>query len=262
MHYSKNYKRMVIGTCNGILAILPIEAEKMDMGEEEEDENNEKTKQVLTDPLNLLGRYHVEKITGVRELGKSTQLVTISNDETIAIWEATTGQQLSLKDCFSQQTALDTSADGKAVFVGSAMGMFRAYDVTNRKDPRLVRQLKLFNEGEKEPVTSIASSSDGIVLVVASNKSNKVWFMSQKASSAFEIFGFANANGYVVSVSFATFEGTMYVLCVLNNGICQAFKCPREPKKDKLKAYTDEEVRATVRKLDPGTEIVISTDSP
>jgi hypothetical protein len=42
-----------------------------------------------------MGRFHVEKINGIRELGKSTQFVTISEDQTLAIWEATTGKQLS-----------------------------------------------------------------------------------------------------------------------------------------------------------------------
>lgn len=123
-----------------------------------------------------MGRFHVDKINGIRELGKSTQFVTISQDETFAIWEATTGKQLSNRVFMSQPTALDTSKDGKVVFVGSIMGVFRAYDVTNRKSPRLINQMRFF--GENEPINSIICSPDGSLVVVASSKSNKLWFMS------------------------------------------------------------------------------------
>ena len=43
-YYSKKFARMIIGTSNGVLAVLPIQAEKFDDGDgqEEEDENNQK----------------------------------------------------------------------------------------------------------------------------------------------------------------------------------------------------------------------------
>lgn len=73
--------------------------------------------------------------------------------------------------------SLETSKDGKAIFIGSIFGVFRAYDVTNRKQPRLIQQMKFYNESE--PIDSIVSSPDGKLVVVTSSKSNKVWFMSQ-----------------------------------------------------------------------------------
>ena len=86
----------------------------------------------------MLGKFHTDKITGIRELGRSTQFVTISQDETFAIWEATTGKQLAQKKFVSVPCSLETSKDGKAIFIGSIFGVFRAYDVTNRKQPRLI----------------------------------------------------------------------------------------------------------------------------
>jgi hypothetical protein len=50
MYYSKSFDRIVIGATNGVLAILPIQAEQMDTGgDDEEDEHKDKTKQVLPD---------------------------------------------------------------------------------------------------------------------------------------------------------------------------------------------------------------------
>lgn len=49
------------------------------------------------------------------------------------------------------------------------------------------------------------------------------------------------------------------MLCVLNNGLVQAFKCPTKSKQDKMKAFSEDEVKSYVRKVDPKTELVIST---
>jgi hypothetical protein len=37
MYYSKSFKKLIIGTSNGVLAILPIEAEKQTFEEDDED---------------------------------------------------------------------------------------------------------------------------------------------------------------------------------------------------------------------------------
>lgn len=220
MYYSKSFERIVIGSTNGVLALLPIVAEKMDTGEENEDEENqEKSKQVLPDQTNLLGRFHVDKISCIRELGKSTQFITISQDGTFAVWEATTGKQLSNRLYISQPTSLDTSKDGKAVFIGSCRGIFRAYDVSDRKNPRLIKQIKFYNDGEQ--ITGINCSADGSVIVVTSNESNRVWFLTQKSKEGFEVLGYSIANGHVISCALTIQNKETYALCVLNNGIAQ-----------------------------------------
>lgn len=75
----------------------------------------------------------------------------------------------------SQPTSLDVSKDGKAIFVGTGKGVFRAFDVTDRKKPRLIKQIKFYNDGE--PITGL-NSSDGNTVVVTSSESNRIWFMS------------------------------------------------------------------------------------
>ena len=46
--------------------------------EEEEDQNNKKEKKILQEEFKELGRYHTKSVNGIRELGDTTQLVTIS----------------------------------------------------------------------------------------------------------------------------------------------------------------------------------------
>ena len=71
------------------MAKLAVEAEKLDEEEEEDDGQKEKQKKVLDVPLEFLGRFHTAPISGIRELDSSTQFVTISEDHTMGIWEAT-----------------------------------------------------------------------------------------------------------------------------------------------------------------------------
>jgi len=72
MKYSRSHKNLLIGTQNGILAKLSVEAEKLDEEEEEDDAQKEKSKKVLDVPLNMLGRFPTAPITGIRELDSST----------------------------------------------------------------------------------------------------------------------------------------------------------------------------------------------
>ena len=69
---------------------MAVEAEALNEDEEPEEEHKEdKETKVLETPFVELGRFHTKKINGIRELGTTTQLITISDDKTAAIWEAT-----------------------------------------------------------------------------------------------------------------------------------------------------------------------------
>ena len=52
------------------------------------------------------------------------------------------------------------------MFIGTAAGTFRIYDITDRENPRLIQQLK-FYEDEK-PISQILSSEDGKLVLISS----------------------------------------------------------------------------------------------
>lgn len=91
MHYTKNFKKIIMGTEYGLIGVLPVEAEKVDEDEEEEEGQGEKEKKIIVTPFIELGRFHTDKINGIRALGASTQVATVSDDMTLAIWEGTSG---------------------------------------------------------------------------------------------------------------------------------------------------------------------------
>lgn len=73
----------------GLVGMLAVEAEAVNDDEEDEEHHQEKQKKSIVTPFVELGHFHTQKITGIKELGESTQLITISEDSTLALWEAT-----------------------------------------------------------------------------------------------------------------------------------------------------------------------------
>ena len=42
MHYTRSFKKIIMATREGLIGILPVEAEAVNEDEEEDDQNNEK----------------------------------------------------------------------------------------------------------------------------------------------------------------------------------------------------------------------------
>jgi len=71
MHYSRSHKRLVIGTRNGVLAKLSFEAQIPDEDSEGE-EADDKQKQTIDTPAEVLGRFHTGAVIGLKALGDSS----------------------------------------------------------------------------------------------------------------------------------------------------------------------------------------------
>ena len=80
MRYTKNFKKIVFGCEDGFLATLSVEAELYNEEEEDDDERSVKEMKTINTPLSELGKYHTKTINGIKELGETTQVVTVSDD--------------------------------------------------------------------------------------------------------------------------------------------------------------------------------------
>lgn len=89
MTYTKSHQNLLIGTSNGVLSLLNVPSEKFSDEEEEEDNPDKEKQQILENPLQTLGRFHTARVNGVKPLGTTTQMASISGDHTVAIWEVT-----------------------------------------------------------------------------------------------------------------------------------------------------------------------------
>jgi hypothetical protein len=140
MHYNRNFKFIAMGTETGVFGYLNIEAEAINYDEEDEENQKQKERKTITEAFNELGRFHTKNVNGIKELGESTQLVTISEDHYMSIWEATNQRLISTVYQPAVPTSIDVSLDGTSVFVGTIIGACRAYDLSDRASPRLVMQ--------------------------------------------------------------------------------------------------------------------------
>lgn len=103
---------------------------------------------------------------------------------TLAVWEATTCNQLAKVNLYSKPTALDVNKDGKVAFVGSEKGILRIYDLSNRAMPRLLKAFKFYSS--EIPINSVRCSHDGKYVLVSSSESDTIFLVTQDVESEFE----------------------------------------------------------------------------
>ena len=114
-------------------------------------------------------------------------MASISSDNTIAIWLMTTSKQLAVIDMPIEPISLDVDKEGPVIFVVTVAGTFRVYDICNREKPRLIQQLKFYEDNK--PISQILSSEDGKLVLISSTESDDFFIMSQEASKLFDIYG-------------------------------------------------------------------------
>lgn len=88
-------------------------------------------------------------------------------------------QRLAVIELPCEPISLSATKEGSVIFIGTAIGTFRCYDVTTRETPKLIHQLK-FYEDEK-PISSLRASEDGKLVIISSNESDTMFIMSQEA---------------------------------------------------------------------------------
>jgi len=255
IHYSRSHAKMLIGTASGLVAALPIAAEKSNFDDDEVDDGEEKPLQTLDDPLQELGRFHTGAILAIRPLGDSTQFATISADHTVSVWEATTHTVLSHITMPVMPASLDVSQNGTVMFVGTEAGTFRIYDISDRSAPRILKQMKFFEE--KLPISNIQCSLDGKLVLISSRESDTFFVMSQQAEDQFDIYGYVQANGLVLSTAFEKHEGKMCSLVVLSNNLVEKHELPVSKYENRLEPMPDSVTNPAVRKIDSGSDLIV-----
>jgi WD40 repeat protein len=256
MHYTRSFKKIIIGTEYGLIGVLPVEAEKIDEDEEEEENQGEKEKKTIVTPFVELGRFHTDKISGIKPLGLSTQLVTISDDNTMAVWEGTTGTQISRVFQQNRPVSLGTSLDGKVAFVGSESGVVRVYDVSNRSMPRMLQLFRFWEENV--PVTNIRASHDGKYVIVTSTESDLVYMFSQKVEDEFKVIGHVQVKGYVLDADFAVHEERLRVVGVLSNNLLFGCNIPTQEIESRMDPIPDDIAVVTSKKIDRDINRIVS----
>jgi WD40 repeat protein len=213
MEYTKNFKKLVFGCEDGYIAALPVEAEVYNEEEEEDEEGSVKEVKTINTPINELGKFHVGAVTGIKELGETTQVVTVGEDHLLCIWEATTGSCLFRERLNCKLTYLQASQDGNKIFVGSEGGVVRIYDVSNRCLPRLVKLHKFYNT----EISKIVCSFDQRIVAVSSKQSREICFFYQSEKNEFQYMCYITAKDKIKDICWNMRDKEMRLLGLQNN---------------------------------------------
>jgi hypothetical protein len=93
------------------------------------------------------------------------------------------------------------------MFIGTEAGTFRIYDVSDRSAPRILKQMKFFEE--RLPISQIQCSLDGKFVLISSCESDTYFVMSQQADDLFDIYGYIKADGLEIIGSPGKHEGKL-----------------------------------------------------
>lgn len=256
IHYSKSFKQLIMGTQTGLIGRLEVEAEAVLEDDNQSENQQQKEKVIIDKPMIPLGRFNTKKITGLKELGASTQIITGSEDHYLTIWEATTGEQLSSVHQPSFPTAVESNADGSIAFVGTQHGVFRTYDITNRKNPRLLQQIKFFEQAS--PIVNLQASFCGEYVLVANADTDKVYILSQDPNKSFKVYGFYQFNSKVLSASFTSHNGLTAILVLLQNNLLAGATVPLKPIENRRVPISEEESNIYYRKVDKCLDMIMA----
>ena len=139
MKYDPDYKKIIFLTKNNTLNFIVLKAEILikDKEKEEINDNNVLTNEVETyEEL----KFHSQAIIGIKELGNTTQFITLSNDKKIIFWDIAERATKHVYNLNFNPSAFETDLEGNLLFIGSQRGVLRIYDISLRNQMRLIFQ--------------------------------------------------------------------------------------------------------------------------
>ncbi|KRX02904.1 WD40-repeat-containing domain [Pseudocohnilembus persalinus] len=183
--YNQDFTKMVAGTQEGSLLILPEVAETLEGEEEEENLDNEqegsdeeKSREIDID-LQTYGPFHVGSVIFIKELKKMNCVLTISSEGRLFLWNIQK-QQLVFSHQFKAQMSsacLDNSES--ILLIGSQQGVIRILDVSDFQKIQMVKKIRLF---KNKAIEFLEFSKDQSLILAGSSDSKKAFFLSTQNS--------------------------------------------------------------------------------
>jgi len=75
------------------------------------------------------------------------------------------------------------------MFLGSKDGVIRAVDITNVKQIRILKQIRLF---KNKPISCVKFNPPGNMVSATSIESKKIFFINAAKTKGFKVIGFCN----------------------------------------------------------------------
>ena len=202
MKYDQDYKKILAKTAQNNLYVLFLKGEilertddKNETDEGKEIDNYEETK------------FHQGEIIGVRELGKTTEIISISSqDRRVIFWDIGKKEAIASHILEFIPTVFETDPEGTLLFIASKEGVFRIYDISHRASMRLVYQMKF--------AYKTSNSIDKIIvhpllkyIIFYKTGDRYLYFLSGEVSKKFAFLGYLKLPTSVIDVSINNVQG-------------------------------------------------------
>eukprot|EP01022_Parablepharisma_sp_SALTPOND_P004031 TRINITY_DN1173_c0_g1_i1.p1 TRINITY_DN1173_c0_g1~~TRINITY_DN1173_c0_g1_i1.p1 ORF type:complete len:1181 (-),score=200.28 TRINITY_DN1173_c0_g1_i1:8215-11757(-) len=240
MIYNNPMTKIVGTTIKGTIVMVPCEAQCEEEEEEQIDvlptgkdaDAGAKPKEKPKILPAKLGDFLTHKIIGIKELPGSTQVVTVSTDGTVCLWENTSMQQLAKIEIISPPTCFEIDAKGEIAFIGCADGCIRILDLSDRMILRIIKIVKLFVGG----VTRIKKSPDSTMLAVCSSSEKGLYFISTNVTANFPVIAYLPLVGKANSIDWLQVDPASppKLIAILSNSLLVALSPPMESLRNQL----------------------------
>ena len=259
MRYDYSYKKIITVTKSTNIYILHLQSETMLKGKEKDDQNFENILN-MEDVVSYNDlKFHSSRIVGIKELGNTTQYITVSSrDQKLIFWEITDMRPRYTFYLEYKPTSFDVDFEGNILFVGSKTGVFRIYDISprdkNRNNLRLVFQKKLL---ENRKIDKIIVTPQQKFVIFASKGSDMIIILSGDLSKNFQVLGYIQTNYPILDLAFH--ETTEEILVLVKN-ILFSYKVDYSIENKKNKDFLINfllRYDKKARKVDPDLNVII-----
>lgn len=201
--YTQSMQYIVGMAADGGLLKWPIKAEKQEDNEIDEEndgaKSRKKTVQIDVNP-SLIGMFHNSKVVFCDEIKETKKLVAVSQNGLVTLHDLATGNLSSFLKIEAVITSVHINATGNLIVLGSSNGCIRILDLSNSREIKTVFCKKLH---KSNPIRVVKFSHDQTMICFATEKSNRVYFLSGTPEKNFELYGYVFLEGTVLDVNWA-----------------------------------------------------------
>ena len=202
MKYDISYKKIMAKTFLNNIYILFLKGEILEKNIEEN------TEELPEDIDNYVeAEFHKGKILAVKELGKTTEIVSISSEDSrVIFWD------IGKRECVASHrldfipTVFDVNPEGTLLFIASQDGVFRIFDITRRTILRLLYQMK-FDYNSSHHIDRILVHPLMKFIIFYQKGGRYLFFISGELSKKFVFLGFLKTPTKILDVAIQNVQG-------------------------------------------------------
>ena len=202
MKYDLGYKKIMAKTIMNNIYILFLKGEILEKNIEEN------TEELPEDIDNYIeAEFHKGKILAVKELGKTTEIISISSEDSrVLFWD------IGKRECVASHrldfipTVFEVNPEGTLLFIASQDGVFRIYDITRRAIMRLLYQMK-FDYKSCHHIDHILVHPLMKFIIFYQQNGRYIFFITGDLSKKFTFLGFIKVPTKILDVAIQNVQG-------------------------------------------------------